>query len=223
MLTASACSSATSTGGPLTLSESVPVVSCTTTHGVPPTGAATFRRDLVPTVRGIDPTDFAYYTDDARQIIPVLGPRGWRCHVTVAADGGESFRLSTAETSAMNGIAINAQREVACQGCVYSLVCAFIPAAKQQVGGGLGACPTSRAANERIRWIKRGSTPTGGTDDVLRYFFKGDGPGGGVVIYHWDRAHGGVAATETCSLDGTAAADCGDVLRDFELRNERSL
>jgi hypothetical protein len=160
----------------------------------------------------------AYFSDDVRNLMPVLGPRGWRCHVLEAADGGVKVTLAPPASvgmSAMSAIHVTARTEPACQGCVYGLVCHYLPAAKSQVGGGLNSCPVRR--NAKVTWVKGSPRTTGATDDVLRYVVPGAGQGG-VVLYRWSHNHGGVAASEACRGDGTAWLLCKPILDDFQAR-----
>jgi hypothetical protein len=221
----------TTSGGPSIVSSKLPVVACGTTRGVPESGPAHFGRQLAP-AHIVDGPQFSYYTDDARQVTPLLGPRGWRCHVLFAADGGVTITLApplaaVSDEPSSAATRITAESEPACQGCVYALVCAYIPVATREVGAGLGRCADARRRGARVVWLEGSRASTGPGTDIVRV----DRPKviecglpatcwhTALIQYRWRPKTGGVASRESCGLTGTAYGICAVRFADSKARH----
>jgi len=184
-------------------------------------------------------SQLAYYSNDTRSLDPVLAPRGWECRVGIGADGSTEVAVYPPGTAApsqgvvtANAEAVLASSTSACQGCTYTAVCMFVPAAGQQLGfAGTGiGCPT-RPPGEQVDWI-RGSPNDSGpiVDDEIGFLdppgLKGTGfpsggnnPANGVVLYRFTSGTGGTSAIETCTLPTSDHSLCTAVLNDFAGRS----
>ncbi|HVV77428.1 MAG TPA: hypothetical protein VHC43_15475 [Mycobacteriales bacterium] len=224
MLLAAACGGgSTPAPAPSTaIDKIVPVISCPTTRGVHPHGAAHYETQLAAGVSPATVSQLSYYTDSRRQLSPVLGPRGWKCKAAVGADGGTRIEVFAPGTSPSYHLRVDAQAEPACQGCAYALVCHFVAAAKQQIGSGFPRCAETPHVVERLTWV-RGPATADPTDDLLRFEdLYVPSPRHGVVFYKWTRSAGASAARETCALPPTYAKLCTQIVNDFQARNSTS-
>lgn len=218
----------TTSGGPAVVSGKVPVVACPTTRGVPESGPARFGRELKP-AHIVDVPLFSYYTDDSRQVTPLLGPRGWRCHVVVAADGGVSITLAppliaVREEPSTALVRIRAEAEPACQGCVYALVCAYLPTADQLVKD-FGKCAERRRPRTHLTWLV-GPPGQQGTAvariDRPKIITCGSIAAGcwhsSVILLRSNPKARRSASREWCGLTGSAYRLCSVLFADFRAR-----
>jgi hypothetical protein len=161
----------------------------------------------------------AYYTNDRRTLDPVLAPRGWDCQVQVGADGTTGVNVyppATSPTPSGTGHEeVQAASDSACQGCVYSTVCALVPAAGEQLGFAMLPCaPLKRG--EVVTWISgsaKDSVPP--VHDVIAFEEPGHDPAHAVVLYDYTTGQGGEASEETCTLPSDQRALCASILDNF--------
>jgi hypothetical protein len=93
----------------------------------------------------------AYYTDLARFIPTILGPRGWTCSAGVGADGSWSINIYPRGESADGPIGIQASGP-SCIGCIYSTVCPLIPHAAAELSFA-EQCSADRPPRQIVSWI----------------------------------------------------------------------
>jgi hypothetical protein len=226
--------------------EVVPVIECPTTYGIPnpgPSGTgypSTIALNVAPAVA----EQLSAYSDDYRDLTPVLGPRGWSCSVSVGADGSTGVVVfpSTASTPAPESDSqigpplVSAHSDSACMGCIYQTVCPFVPDAAQQLGYQGWACSTSPPAQETVTFENGSPTTSADADiqDVIEFTdapgISGDagGSGGadaaqGVVLYDSFSGSGTVgqstyASQESCALPASDQALCPVIIGDFVMR-----
>jgi hypothetical protein len=172
----------------------------------------------------------AYYSDNVRNLTPVLGPRGWKCQVQVGADGSSGVDIYPAGSSPTGKMAITVRSAPACQGCVWTLVCSLIPGSAKQVGVGQPACPTTRPERERVKFESGNPNATGRVRDVVVFQdpagVKGEGipsggpnPANGALLYDWNTRDGGAASLETCTLPKSQFDVCSASVSSFGGRN----
>jgi hypothetical protein len=198
----------------------VPVVACASSYGAgPPAGLPVLPHTLRPGLPAPVAKVLAYYTNDQRTLDPVLGPRGWDCEVQVGADGTTGLDIyppGTSPTPSGTGHPeVQAASDSACQGCVYSTVCALVPAAGQQLGFAMLPC-APRSKGEVITWLagspKNNKPPV---RDVIAFAQPGHDPTRGVVLYDYRPGEGGAASEETCTLPTDQRSLCTAVLNSF--------
>jgi hypothetical protein len=164
-------------------------------------------------------SSLAYYTDNQRELAPVLGPRGWDCGVQIGADGTAGLDIyppGTSPTPVGTGHPeVQAASDSACQGCVYSTVCTFVPAAGQQLGFTMLPC-VPRRKGELVTWLsgsaKDNKSPV---HDVIAFELPGHDPTNGVVLYDYRAGQGGSASEETCTLAAGQHSFCTAILNSF--------
>ncbi len=205
---------------PATIGPPVPVVACASSYGAgPPTGHPALPQALRPGLAARVAKMLAYYTNDKRTLAPVLAPRGWQCAVQVGADGTtgvDVYPPGTSPTPSGTGHPeVQAASGSACQGCVYSIVCALVPGAGGQLGfSGLPCAPRSKG--EVVTWLSgsaKDDRPP--VHDVIAFDEPGHDPTHGVVLYQYLVGQGGGASEETCTLPANQHALCTAILNNF--------
>jgi hypothetical protein len=196
----------------------VPVVACQSSYGVPPShGGAALPRVITVDLPRTAADLLTYYTNDTRTVTPILAPRSWRCQVQVGADGTTGFDIRPAASSGTGGQpGVDAASDSACQGCVYSTVCAFVPGAAAQLGYAGLPCPAS-GVGTTVDFIKGSAAAAGPVvDDVIGFTVPTEPtPTRGVVLYRYHAGVGGSASQETCNLPAAAPDLCTAILRAF--------
>jgi hypothetical protein len=194
------------------------VVGCHSSYGVPPPVS----RTTLPPVLTVDlpratADQLSYYTNDTRTLTPLLGLRSWNCQVQVGADGTTGFDIWPAGSSGANGQpGVDAAADSACQGCVYSTVCAFVPAAATQLGYAGLPCP-ALGKGTTVDFIKGSASEAGPVVDDVIGFTLPTVPTStrGVVLYHWRPGVGASASEETCNLPAMPPELCTAILHAF--------
>ena len=198
----------------------VPVVACASSYGAgPPTGLPVFPHTIRPGLGKDLAKMLGYYTNNQRTLSPVLGPRGWNCQVQVGADGTTGLNINppgTSPTPTSTGHPeVQAASDSVCQGCVYSTVCALVPAAGQQLGFAMLPC-APRPKGEVVTWLSGSPKSTKvPVRDVVAFQIPGHDPTNGVVLYDYRPGPGGAASQETCTLPAGQRSLCTAVLNDF--------
>jgi hypothetical protein len=200
------------------------VVSCPSSYGGPP-GLIGPHLPATITVQLpiLTAEQLSFYTNDTSTLTPILGPRGWDCRVQVGADGTAGVDVHPVGAasgpttgSGSNGQpGINAASDSACQGCVFSTVCAFVPNAAAQLGyTGLPCLPL--ASGTKVTFTRGSPTAPGPrVDDVITFAAAtAPTPTNGVVLYR-HQAGGGAASQETCNLPAGQSGLCTAILNDF--------
>src|SRR5262249_29781340 len=129
-----------SSGGHVILASHWAVVACPTGRGVPGQPAPRYPKQVLVNHPSSVTAKLALYSDNVRNLPPVLAPKGWKCRVEVGADGGSHVTIHPPGTPLTSPVAVTVQGEPACQDCMYGLVCPLIPDASKQVGSSYGAC-----------------------------------------------------------------------------------
>ena len=204
----------------------LPVISCTTTYGAPPSGTPFVAHQLATTtaMRGL-----SYYSNGQ---ITVLGPAGWACSALVAGDGGQALAVYPAGKPDYTAAPVPKGAQIVEVFADYTghipgadLVCAFFPhsAAASYVASPGESCTTPPA----------GQTATTLTPDVVTFSDPpgvsgaGSGSGGsltsvGAVVYP-QLAYGDTDSVDVSLLSCTLAAKqstlCRAIEGDFLVRN----
>ncbi len=136
----------------------------------------------------------AYFTDPARFIPTILGPRGWVCSAGIGADGSWNMDIYPRGQSANGPIDIQVNGP-GCIGCVYSLVCPLITQAAVELSFP-EQCPAERPSRQIVSWIVGSANYSRAGVDVVKIF---DPPGvkgyvvhsggkyasRGMLLYYW--------------------------------------
>lgn len=208
----------------------VPVVACPTSRGIAGHPATKYPTMLTTKAAPSVAAHLAYYSDNVRNLTPVLAPRGWKCKVQVGADASSAVTIYPAGASPGSKTAISVQSSPACQGCVWGLVCDLVPGAAKQVGVDQPACQSTRPKRELVKFESGKPNATGPVQDVVVFQdppgVKGDGvpsggadPANGVLLYDWSKQAGGAASLETCTLPTSQFDVCSASVRNFGARD----
>jgi hypothetical protein len=208
----------------------VPVIACPTSRGIAGHPATKYPTMLTTRAAPSIASHLAYYSDNVRNLTPVLGPRGWKCQVQVGADGSAGVNIYPPGSSPTGKTAITIRSSPACQGCVWTLVCSLIPGSAKQVGVGQPACPSTRPKRELVKFESGNPTATGPVQDVVVFQdppgVKGKGipsggpdPANGALLYDWNKHDGGAASLETCTLPKSEFDVCSASVSNFGGRN----
>jgi hypothetical protein len=208
----------------------LPVVACPTTYGFPtPPQPSAYPNRITLSLPDHLGSSLAYYSDKYRKLPPILGPRGWRCAVAYGADGTTGVDVwppgASQTASAIPGRpAVSAGWDSACQGCVYSSVCAFVPGAAKQLGYADGGIPCrSRPEDETVTWLSGSPTSPGPvvSDTVAFQDPSSPDPIHGLLLYRYGptAGSGGRASQELCTLPEVDHQWCTAILDDFRSRD----
>ncbi len=204
----------------------LPVTSCSTTYGAPPSGSPFVARQLATTnsTRGL-----SYYSNGQ---ISVLGPAGWACSGLVAGDGGQSLAVYKPGSPDYTAVPIPKGTQIVevlddDTGHIpgADLVCGFYPhsaAASYVASGGM---PCSN--------LPVGEKVTSLTSDVVTFADpagvsgSGSGSGGslpsiGAAVYP-QLSYGATDSVDisvlSCTLPSKEASLCRAIEGDFLVRN----
>lgn len=204
----------------------LPVISCSTTYGAPPSGTPFVAHQLATTtaVRGM-----SYYSNGQ---ITFLAPAGWACSALVAGDGGQALAVYPAGKPDYTAVPIPKGAQIVEVFDDYTghlpgaeLVCGFFPhsAAASFVASGGMSCPAPPSA-ERTAAL---------TPDVVTFSDPpgvsgaGSGSGGsltsvGAAVYP-QLAYGATDSVDvsvlSCTLPPKQASLCRAIEGDFLVRN----
>ena len=140
-------------------STTLPVVGCTTTHGVPPTPADPKAPTSV-TITTHDQPRLSGYSD-LRGFLPLVGPAAWTCKALEATDGGQAVGVTPPGVSPRDSWGVGSKPTLpladgvygslvpACQGCVYDEICGIVPSADADFPGFVGLC-NAPPAGQRV-------------------------------------------------------------------------
>jgi len=215
-----ALATAPSSAAASAVSPVVPVVDCPSQYGVgPPTGLPVLPRQMKLELPAGVASKLSFYTDHTRMLAPVLGPRGWACNVLIGADGSGGVNIYPSG-SPQPGLTsgkplVSALSDGACQGCVWSAVCAYVKGAGTQLGQSGLKC-TPRPKGERVTWLEGSATKgTPPVHDVIATALptKPD-PFNGVLLYDYVKSEGS-ASMGYCTLPAAEHQWCSDILNFF--------
>lgn len=208
-----------------------------------PSGAA-YPSTLALNIAATSAEQLAAYSDDYRDLAPILGPRGWSCSVSVGADGSTGVAIypptaATPTPGPEGQIApplVSAHSNSACMGCIYQTLCPFVPGAATELGYQGWACSNTPPAQETVRFVLGSPTnsPPASIFDVIELTDPpgvagdADGSGGpdtaeGVILYDSVSDSGTVGQTtyaseESCALPASDEDLCGAIIDDFVSR-----
>ena len=204
----------------------LPVISCTTTYGAPPSGSPFVAHQLATTtaLRGL-----SYYSNGQ---ITVLGPAGWACSALVAGDGGQSFAVYPPGKPDYTAVPVPKGTQIVKVFADYTghipgadLVCGLFPhsVAVSYVSSGGQPCSALPAGEETATLtpdVVTFSDPPGVTG-------SGSGSGGplastGAAVYP-QLAYGATDSVNvsllSCTLPKSEAEVCKAIEGDFLVRN----
>jgi hypothetical protein len=218
---------------------SLSVETCTSVYGVerddppkvPSTATVSIRADLAVKV--------ALYTDEKRQMGPLLGPRDWSCRAMQGANGSvEMFLVDGPVPSGQSWTIAKPQERVvlasipsAC--CADTEACSLVPRARVGVRERLMLDPLATGAcapppkNEIVTWMRGSLEQPDPAGDIVRFFdppdVKGSGygsggknPAHGILSYsRLPEIHSAVARKMTCVLPPEDAGLCEALLEHF--------
>lgn len=214
---------------PAEVSILLPVVACPSSYGLtqPPTR---FPASQAITLPASQASQLSYYSDQARSVRPVLGPRGWRCTAIVGADGGLEISVFPPGGSASGSELVEAGDDSACVGCIYDDACPLVPHVAAELGMGATAppCESPQPARQDETWLSGSPAQAPSGNDAVSIT---DPPGvkgyaassGGrylataVLLYSWPSPGTGnpSAAIDNCTLPPAKADLCTTILITF--------
>jgi hypothetical protein len=200
----------------------VPVVSCPTSYASPGATRPPIATTQTATITSSVAASVTFYSDGD---LTILGPKGWQCAATVAADGSGRMAITPAGRPWPTGSAtpppdlqaVTAVSAGACIDCVARLACALFPEAGRLLAA---ACPATLATQEIIRRpFPRSATfvdppgvtgtgePSGGQYRAqgLLVFSPGEPAGGGGSLQP-------SALKVTCTLEVSMAPICDEIV-----------
>ena len=214
---------------PSEVSAALPVVACPSSYGLtrPPTR---FPATQTITLPASEAGQLSYYSDQARSVRPILGPRGWACSAGVGADGSVGISLFPPGGSASGPELVEAHNDSACIGCIYSDACPLVPHVAAELGMGATAppCGPAQPARQGETWLAGSPAQTPSGNDAVSIT---DPPGvkgyaaasGGqyqasaVLLYSWPSPGTGNpnVSTASCTLPPAKADLCTTILTTF--------
>jgi hypothetical protein len=208
---------------PATIEASLPLVSCPTSYGVPPSASAPLPSNIAISVPSDLANQLAFYSDQGG-IMELIAPRGWDCSALVGADGSSTVKVFPPGEQAPTESAFSAQQQEAivgsqtsaCLGCRELQACPlFSDAAADYLNDYHMNCSEARPAEETIYQINSGIIGFEDPPDVA-----GDGnpsggpyPANGVMTYYSGNEDG--SWLDTCTLPNSEHALCTVALNAF--------
>ncbi len=218
---------------------SLRVKDCPSSYGLSGTPATGYPTSIKVTLPAGVANEVSFYSDSARSVQPILGPKQWGCSVSVGADGSTIVTIfppgisdpisgtSTASGTPANAQLVTAYSPSACQGCIADLVCSVFPGAMQQLGYAGQPCPSLPPGE--IDTFSSGSAAAGfgtvGFTDPPGVKGTGSGSGGtypAIGTLRFGTSTGSneaSAAVLTCILPASDGAICQAVNQDFVSQN----
>jgi len=166
---------AAASGSPVdTVRVVVPVTACPSTYGVEgQRPSAIVYSPIALTLPSSVAHRLAFYSDQARSIDPILGPKGWDCSVTVGADGSFGItvrppgqrRLSTfgSGPAPADSEAITLESYGPCSGCVALAASPFFVNARTYYTSIGMSLPTVPPAHEQYSFVRGTASSDAGT------------------------------------------------------------
>ncbi len=154
--------------------ETVPVVACPSTYGIPggqPPDYPSRMAMKVPNSIGSAFLDF--YSDGYRILTPVLGPAGWNCSTNLGADGtfeiavypeGHRDPLNSSGRARGDVQAVISDGSSVCGGCSGDIACPVFTEALSSFPG--TSCPLTSPSRELVSYLSGNYLSTHGTAQV---------------------------------------------------------
>ena len=175
------------TSGSAIVSAALPVVRCPTSVGAnigPRVKMPSVLHELIP--RDLAST-MALYVDQY-DAVRMVGPKGWSCVTSIAADGGASLSIYPRRTTSpgffkpligrSTASEVTVQREPVCYACRLGIACAFFAVARQlmqkEFPGALASCtrPRGESVTESTKYLRFFSDGA----DVVGHAYPSGGP-----------------------------------------------
>lgn len=205
----------------------IPVVACQTASGQLTTPSSRYPATAALAVPPSVGSRLAYYSDSARSIQPIAGPRGWSCSVVIGGDGSVAISVFPPGRSTDSPEQVDAASPT-CVACIYGTACPLVPHVAAEIHYILPPSPCSRPAQETVTWLAGSPAQTSSGYDAVGFVdppgIKGDGqPSGGayyargVLLYAWGGPArvGYGASILTCTLPGSDSDLCAAILTAF--------
>ena len=206
----------------------IPVVACQTGSGSLFPTASSPRYPATATI-AVPPSlgnRLAYYSDSARSLQPIVGPRGWSCSVGVGGDGSTGIGIFPPGGSSDSPEQVDAGSPSAVSS-IYGTACPLVPHVAAEIPI-IVPSSCSRPAQEAVTWYSGSPAQTSAGHDAVGFVdppgIKGDGdPSGGayyargMLLYAWGGAPrvGYGASLMTCTLPGSDSDLCAAILTAF--------
>ena len=154
----------------------VPVVKCATGQGADSGPAARLPATMTVRVAASLTSSSALYVD-RYDVVRMVGPKGWRCVASLAADGGEDLVIYLSGspspgffhslTGRSRATELTVQQEPACYSCCLALACPFFAAARALITSTYASASMLAACRRPPGEVITDSTPS------TRYFTDG--------------------------------------------------
>ncbi len=201
----------------------IPVVTCSTTFGLPDETMPPVPSTMTATVSAQVAAQVTYYGNG---IATLLGPKGWTCEAAVGADGSSSMVVTPPGQAPATGSpppdrqAVTAYTQGACVGCVATMACGLFPEAWKLFAQPGMACPTTTPAGELVR---RPMPRSAVFEDPPGVAGTGEPSGGlyralGLLVFDPGTGTGGAgtdlpsALKITCTLPDAMAQVCDEIV-----------
>jgi hypothetical protein len=203
----------------------IPVVACHTSSGLLGVPPAHYQDSAVLRAPPRLADRLAYYTDAARSIQPILGPRGWACSVVIGGDGSIGIAVYPSGSSSDSPEQVHASHP-SCVGCIATIACPLVPHVAVEVHHIGVPLSCSRPPQEVVTWISGSPAESKAGNDIVSFTdpigVRGDGnPSGGryaakgTLLYSWGQT--ALSASEiTCTLPASEADLCSSILTAFQ-------
>jgi hypothetical protein len=201
----------------------IPVKACHTVYGQQEVPATAFPGTEPVALPRALASQLAYYSDHARSIRPILGPRGWSCSAAIGADESVSIQIYPHGASASGPESVEAHDDAPCVGCMYDDACPLIPHAAAELRYPALPCPSSRPPQQTATWVvgspafsKAGHDVVSFTDPpgVKGYGIPSGGPyyAKGMIIFSWGPGTNSNISVINCALPAKHHALCAAIL-----------
>jgi hypothetical protein len=154
--------------------ESVPVVMCASTYGIPGGQKPDYPSRIAMKVpNSIGSAFLDFYSDGYRILTPVLGPAGWNCSTNLGADGtfeiavypvGHSDPLNSSGPARGDVQAVISDGSLACGGCSGDIACPVFTEALSNYPD--TSCPITSPNRELVTYLLGSYTSQNGTAEV---------------------------------------------------------
>jgi serine/threonine protein kinase len=199
----------------------IPIVDCPTTWGTEtPLPSISTAQSASVDLPASTASQLAFYTTQTESVAPVLGPAGWSCAATVGGDGSTSIDIYPGIADPVQGPVgeplVTAHSDSACQGCVFSTVCRFVPSAGDQLGYGNDFFTCQAAPpGESVYWLRGSANGSPPLSDAVAFTDPANPDSlNGVVLYD-NPNHQSSASEDDCTLPASEHALCTAILNNF--------
>jgi pimeloyl-ACP methyl ester carboxylesterase len=211
----------------------VPVLACPTSYGVQGTPKARYPATETVALSSDLGSQLAYYSDAARSVQPILGPRGWACSAEIGADGSLGIAVYPRSAAANSPAEVDAHNDSACVGCMYSDACQLIPNVAAELHFPNVPCPAATPPQQALTWIAGSPNMSNSGTDVVGFVdpphVKGfAAPSGGpytargLMLYSWGQPPPpGISNVSVinCTLPSSDSQLCTAILTAFRQQN----